>query len=93
MSDFKNLDQTRKYDILIGLGFIEYFDEPKKIIKKLKPLTKTKRKEAMDFASDDEIDEKKELQKTTEEILDSGRFHIAHFYHCNVRNAAQHPLI
>ena len=34
MSDFKNLDQTRKYDILIGLGFIEYFDEPKKIIKK-----------------------------------------------------------
>ena len=35
LSDFKNLDQTRKYDILIGLGFIEYFDEPKRIIKKL----------------------------------------------------------
>ena len=35
LSDFKNLDQTRKYDILIGLGFMEYFDEPKKIVKKL----------------------------------------------------------
>ena len=35
LSDFKNLDQTRKYDILIGLGFIEYFDDPRKIIKKL----------------------------------------------------------
>ena len=35
LTDFKNLDETHKYDILIGLGFIEYFDEPKKIVKKL----------------------------------------------------------
>ena len=31
LTDFKNLDETHKYDILIGLGFIEYFDEPKKL--------------------------------------------------------------
>ena len=37
----------------------------KKIIKKLKPLTLKKREEVLDFASDDEIEEKKELQKVT----------------------------
>ena len=36
----------------------------KKIIKKLKPLTLKKREEVLDFASDDEIEEKKELQKS-----------------------------
>jgi len=35
LTDFKNIDETHKYDILIGLGFIEYFDEPKEIVKKL----------------------------------------------------------
>jgi len=35
LTDFKNMDETHKYDILIGLGFIEYFDEPKEIVKKL----------------------------------------------------------
>ena len=32
--DFKDANIEEKYDILVGLGFIEYFEDPNKIIKK-----------------------------------------------------------
>ncbi len=32
--DFNNSELNKKFDILIGLGFIEYFEDPNKIIKK-----------------------------------------------------------
>jgi len=35
LSDFNNIDETAKYEVLIGLGFIEYFEDPEKILKKL----------------------------------------------------------
>jgi len=35
LNDYKNFNQDKIYDILIGLGFIEYFDEPEEIVKKL----------------------------------------------------------
>lgn len=33
--DYKNINKEEKFDVLIGLGFIEYFENPEEIIKKL----------------------------------------------------------
>ena len=35
LNDFKNIDESKIYDVLVGLGFIEYFEEPQNIINKL----------------------------------------------------------
>ena len=35
LSDFKNFDESKSFDVFVGLGFIEYFDDPEKIINKL----------------------------------------------------------
>ena len=35
LSDFRNINETNEFDVFIGLGFIEYFDNPKEIISKL----------------------------------------------------------
>ena len=35
LSDFKDIDENKTYDVLIGLGFIEYFEDPEKILNKL----------------------------------------------------------
>ena len=32
--DFKDGNLSESFDILVGLGFIEYFENPKEIIKK-----------------------------------------------------------
>ena len=34
-ADFKDFNENEKFDILVGLGFIEYFDEPEVVIQKL----------------------------------------------------------
>jgi|TARA_Y100000310_G_scaffold65022_1_gene60556 2-polyprenyl-3-methyl-5-hydroxy-6-metoxy-1,4-benzoquinol methylase len=35
LSDIDNFDELKSFDIFIGLGFIEYFEDPEKIIRKL----------------------------------------------------------
>ncbi len=35
LSDIDNFDESKSFDIFIGLGFIEYFEDPEKIIRKL----------------------------------------------------------
>ena len=36
LSDFRNINVTNEFDVFVGLGFIEYFDNPKEIIRRKK---------------------------------------------------------